>query len=361
MINKILGIIAVASAVAFPAVKVQKANEPLKGYQIYEGQFVSEILIGDISHDYIGQDGYWVLGTFMDMDTNEDFSIVIHTNGIAPNSYIEFNNKSFSLINWEKSDLYYDPSYEEYPGIWEYSLTKTNFCLYLKKPLKVTSTSYQTNKYLAYTSPAREFAAGYDGFIPSYYYTSISGNKSFLDSITSVSSLIEGKLWTSGDVSPLNIKKDELIFQYYYVYASTTESMQMYDVWLRAYAKSEDGKKSEDINIKELAFVDLNLNDRRYESYSFPYPVSTLETKLGYYNIIHSSGAYGLTDSIYTYQEGYKDGQGNPTFKSFIVSAFEACSSFFSLPILGEHITIGTLIGSFVGLGALFLIIKLFR
>lgn len=347
---------------AFPAVKVQKAAKPITGYQIYEGQYVSEILIGDIMHDYIGQEGYWVLGTFMDMDTNKDFSIVVHTKsaGIVP--YMEFDNKSSSLLNWEKSGLYYDPSYEEYPGKWEYSLTKTNFCLYLKKPLKVTSTSYQTNKYLAYTSPAREFAAGYDGFIPSYYYTFISGNKSFFDSITSVSSLIEGKLWTSGDVSGYGIKINDFIIQHYYVSADILESGNVYVVNLWAYAKSLDGQKVVDELIQpRLGYVDLQSKINEAKTYYFPQPVSTLETKLGYYNIIHSSGAYGLTDSIYTYEEGYKDGQGNPTFKSFIVSAFEACSSFFSLPVLGEHITIGTLIGSFVGLGALFLIIKLFR
>lgn len=61
------------------------------------------------------------------------------------------------------------------------------------------------------------------------------------------------------------------------------------------------------------------------------------------------------------YAQGFTDGQNNPTFKSFIVSAFDACSAFFNIPILGSNITIGTLIGSFVGLGALFLIIKLFR
>lgn len=61
------------------------------------------------------------------------------------------------------------------------------------------------------------------------------------------------------------------------------------------------------------------------------------------------------------YAQGLTDGQNNPTFKSFVVSAFDACSSFFAIPVLGENITIGTLIGSFIGLGALFLIIRLFR
>ena len=61
------------------------------------------------------------------------------------------------------------------------------------------------------------------------------------------------------------------------------------------------------------------------------------------------------------YAQGVTDGQNNPTFKSFIVSAFEACSAFFSLPVLGQNITVGTLIGSFIGLGALFLLIRLFR
>ena len=355
MIKNIIKIIAVASAVAFPAVHVQKANEPLKGYQIYEGQYVSEILVGDIMHDYIGKEGCWELVRLTDTETKKWVNVVncITSAGIVEKALVD--GYVTDLVDIEKSGLKYNTDEKRF------LITKNNSVVYLKKPLKASAVTQKTEKYLSYTSPAQTFAAGYDGLIPSFYYTSISGNKSFFESITSVSSLVEGKLWQSGDVSPLNIKKDDLIFQYYYVVASVMEAQQMYDVWLRAYAKSEDGKKSEDVNIKELAFLDLNLNDRIVESYTFPYPVSTLETKSGYYNIIHSSGAYGITESIKNYEEGYKDGQGNPTFKSFIVSAFESCAAFFSLPVLGEHITIGTLIGSFVGLGALFLLIKLFR
>ena len=359
MIKNLINIIAVASAVAFPAVKVQKAAEPTTGYKIYEGQYVSEILIGDIQHDYIGLEGHYELGAFEDVNTNNFFNIAVWINsgGIVYNSFISFNGEGYTLIDWEKSGLSFEPYYESRP----YPLTKTNFCLYLKKPLKVLRSYPWTEKYLSYTSPAREFAAGYDGLIPSFYYTSISGNKSFLDSINSVSSLVQGKLWTSGDVSSLHIEKDDFIFQYYYVYASAEVTEQLYIVYLRAYAKSKDGQKVADYNISELANIDLHKNIRKVGSYIFPEPVSTLETKSGYYNILRSGGAYGLTDSVKKYEEGYKDGQENPTFKSFIVSAFEACSAFFSLPVLGEHITIGTLIGSFVGLGALFLLIRLFR
>ena len=363
MMKKILKVLAVAQAVAFPSVNVQKADKPITGYQIYDGQYLSEILIGDIKHDYIGKEGYWNLGDFVGGNTNPHivFNIEIHINsgGVVSESYIRFNNRGSALIDWEKSGLYHNPSYDEYPSIWSYPLNRTNFCLYLKQPVSVINTHTYTEKYLAYTSPAREFAAGFDGFIPSFYYTSISGNKSFLDSINSVSSLIRGNLWKSGDVSSLNIEKDGFIFQYYYVYASVEGEGREYDVWLRALAKSKDDK-GVDMNISELVYVNLNENKHSFKSYDFPKPVASLETKQGYYDIIRSGGAYGLTESVYTYEEGYKDGQGNPTFKSFIVSAFEACSGFFALPVLGKNITVGTLIGSFVGLGALFLLIKLF-
>lgn len=351
MIKKILKIIAVAQAVTFSSSNIQKyAAKPTTGYQIYEGQYVSEIFIGDVSHDYIGIDGHWGLGNFRDPDTNKNIIIAIWIKeGVVETSYIE---EAWSgLVDWDKSGLTYDNS-------WRYTIPKNNFCLYLKKPLQALDITDRTNLYLSYTSPAREFAAGYDGFIPSYYYTSISGNKGFFDSITSVSSLVRGNLWKSGDVSSLNIEKDGFIIQYYYVYASVPGT-EVYNVLLRAYAKSKDGNDSTEFNISQLAYMDSSY--RKFESYRFPYPVSTLETTPGYYDIIRSGGAYGLTDSVKNYEEGYKDGQGNPTFKSFIVSAFDACSAFFSLPVLGEHITIGTLIGSFVGLGALFLLIKLFR
>lgn len=363
MIKKILKLIAVAQAVAFPAVNVQKAEKPTTGFQIYQDQYVSEILIGDITHNYGRGKGEWELGAFEDLKTELyfDIAIVINSVGIVEKAYMQFQNKSQALIDWEKSGLSLDPAYSDEWKQWKYSLTKTNFCLYLKRPLKAIRIYNWTNEYLAYTSPAREFASGYDGFIPSFYYTSILGNEDYISKINSLTGLITGKVWTSGDVSSLNIEKDQFVFQYYYVYASAEVTEQLYTVYLRAYAKSKDGQKVSDLNISELAYIDLNKNIRRVGTYTFPQPVSTLETKEGYYNIIRSGGAYGLTDSIKNYEEGYKDGQGNPTFKSFIVSAFEACAAFFSLPVLGEHITVGTLIGSFVGLGALFLLIRLFR
>lgn len=361
---KIIKIIAVASAVAFPSINIQKANEPepLKGYQIYEGQYVSEILIGDILHDYIGTEGHWELVHFDNVNTNQWFNIAVWIKGgIVEHAFMQFQNKSSALIDWEKSGLAYNPAYDDYTFTWSYSLTKTNFCLYLKQPLKAIHTSKRTNLYLSYTSPAREFAAGYNGFIPSFYYTSISGNEDYISKINSLTGLITGKVWQSGNVASLGIEKEGFIIQDYYVLASVEEAEQLYSVYLSANAKSKDGQKSVVLNISELGYVDLSDNTKRVGSYNFPQPVSTLETRSDYYDLIRSGGAYGLTDSVKKYDDGYKDGQGNPTFKSFIVSAFEACGAFFALPVLGQHITIGALIGSFVGLGALFLLIKLFR
>lgn len=364
MVKKIFKLMAVASAVAFPAVKVQKAANPTTGYKIYQGQYISEILVGDIMHDYIGSNGIFELGAFEDLNTNTYFSIGfgINSGGVVYDSWMQFKNKSSALIDWEKSGLSYNPAYDEYDPEWRYSLmNKNNFCLYLKRPLKAFRIYPWTEKYLAYTSPAREFASGYDGFIPSFYYTSISGNKDYISEINSLTGLITGKVWQSGNVASLGIEKEGFILQDYYVLASVEEAEQLYTVYLCAYAKSKDGQKFTDFNICELAYLDLGGKVRRVGAYTFPQPVSTLETKSDYYNIIRSGGAYGLTDSVKNYEEGYKDGQGNPTFKSFIVSAFEACGAFFALPVLGQHITIGALIGSFVGLGALFLLIKLFR
>ena len=360
MIKNIIKIIAVASAVAFPAVNVQKATEPTTGYKIYKGQYVSEILIGDIFYNYTEQvGGLLEFGYFGDSKTKQGIHIEAHinSNGTINDAFFQFENKAYDLIDWEKSGLSYDPSYN-----WRYPLTKTNFCLYFKRPVEALFLYGWTEKYLSYTSPAREFAAGYDGFIPSFYYTWISGNKTYFESITSLSTLPTGKAWQSGDVSGYGIKINDFIIQNYYVSADILESEKEYVVNLWAYAKSNDGQKSVDLIIQpRLGYVNLQSNINEAKTYYFPQPISTLTTTQGYYNIIRSSGAYGLTESIKNYEEGYKDGQGNPTFKSFIVSAFEACSAFFSLPILGEHITIGTLIGAFVGLGALFLIIRLFR
>lgn len=357
MINKMLKIIAVAQAIALPNIHIEKANNsnPLKGYKILEGQYCSEILVGDISHAYIDW-GDYVLGQFTDTTENDKyflFTIHIAENAIVKKASVEFGADK-DLIDWERSGL-------SVPHGSEYVFEKSYFCLYFTKPLKATKISPSTTQYLSYTSPAGVYAAGYDGFIPSFYYTFISGNEDYISKINSLAGLITGKVWQSGNVASLGIEKNGFIIQNYYVNAEKLESEQLYVVYLSANAKSKDGQKSIVLNISELGYVDLSDNTKRTGSYNFPNPVSTLETRSDYYNLIRSGGAYGITDSVMTYQEGYKDGQGNPTFKSFIVSAFEACSAFFSLPVLGEHITIGTLIGSFVGLGALFLLIRLFR
>ena len=114
MIKNIIKIIAAAAAVAFPAVKVQKAAKPSTGYKIYEGQYVSEILVGDIMHDYIGREGIFELGAFKDSNTGMYFDIgfAINSGGIVYDSWMQFKNKSFVLIDWEKSGLSYDPKFE---------------------------------------------------------------------------------------------------------------------------------------------------------------------------------------------------------------------------------------------------------
>lgn len=338
---------------------VQSKDTAVKGYEIYEGEYISTLLLGDIHHDYIGEHADHILAYFQNTDNSDDgyffFRLLIHDSGKVDAFFTFTGNQNIQedLIDWEASKL--KKPTDNYPHYFIYS---DNIPIYFKRPLKVTGIGTDTKKYLATTSPALSFAGGYDGFIPSFSYTSISGNKS----ITSVSSLPVGKLWQSGNVAGLGIEKNGFIIQDYYVNASVLESEHKYIVQLLAYAKSKDGQKETDITIKpRLVYVNLDSNIQESETYNFPQPVPTLAVTRGYYDIIRSTGAYGITESVMTYAQGYKDGQGNPTFKSFIVSAFEACSAFFSLPVLGKNITVGTLIGSFIGLGALFLIIRLFR
>lgn len=355
--KKLLTKIAILSLSALP-LPVQEKDTGVKGYEIYEGEYISTLLLGDITHDYIGgKPGlYYNLAFFQNTEDNRFFFFTIHIlDSGATETYFTFESiGSQDLIDWEASKL-------NKPQDKFYFISTPNIPIYFKIPLKAGGIFSQTKKYLATTSPAQSFAGGYDGFIPSFSYTSISGNEDYISKINSLTGLITGHVWQSGNVASLNIEEKGFILQNYYVSASVEESEQLYIVYLYAYAKSKDGQKTVDLIIKELGYVDLSDNTKRVGSYYFPAPVSTLETKLGYYSIIRSGGAYGLTDSVKNYEEGYKDGQNNPTFKTFIVSAFEACSAFFSLPVLGKNITIGTLIGSFVGLGALFLIIKLFR
>lgn len=351
--KKLLRKIAIVALSSIP-LTVQTKDTSSKGYEIYESEYISTLLIGDIKHDYIGTVGNRTILWLQAMDGEYlDFTISVKNSGSVDGSFKFESPNSKKLIDWEATKIK-EPEAKEL-------FLSSNIPIYFTKPLKSLGVSRYTKYYLATTSPAQAFAGGYDGFIPSFYYTSISGNKTYISNITSLSSLIAGRLWQSGDVSSLGIEKNDFIIQNYYVSASVEDSEQIYDVYLWAFAKSKDDKKVVDLNIAELGHVDLHRNIRKVGSYTFPQPVPTLTTEVGYYNIIRSGGAYGLTDSIKNYEEGYKDGQGNPTFKSFIVTAFEACSAFFALPVLGQNITIGTLIGSFIGLGALFLIIKLFR
>ena len=353
---KLLKKIAILTLSALPLSAPAKEAAP-KGFEIYEGEYISTLLLGDITHDYIGKPGFYDLAWFTNTEDNKSFHLTINIlDSGATQTFFTFDDYvTKDLIDWEASKIKEpENQYQFFPN--------GNIPVYFKRPVRVVGVGTNTKTYLATTSPAQSFAFGYDGFIPAFYYTSISGNKSFFESITSLSSLPTGKAWQSGDVSGYGIKINDFIIQNYYVSADILESEKEYVVNLWAYAKSDDGQKSVDLIIQpRLGYVNLQSKINEAKTYYFPQPVSTLTTTEGYYNIIRSGGAYGLTESIKNYEEGYKDGQGNPTFKSFIVSAFEACAAFFSLPVLGEHITIGTLIGAFVGLGALFLLIRLFR
>ena len=212
---------------------------------------------------------------------------------------------------------------------------------------------------------AEAFAKTFDGILPGQTYNYIGESYKTPQDILEIYNNNKYSLpyWhiQTGDLSTTGFEPEQGWFaQDATIRGGYDSSSDIYTTEINYHCKNEEGRLL-DVT-KEITNYAFRTNvTTGNEGFWFSQigglPIVSVD-KGDYYNFIRSRGAILPVQS---YDKGYKDGQNNPTFKSFIVSSFDACQGFFNLPVMGEHITIGTLIGSFVGLGALFLLISLFR
>lgn len=403
MIKKILKLIAAAQAVAFPAIKypVQKADNSETTLEttlqatntLYENAVVDSLFITypkdtkDIV-EALGPVGYTnmiVLSPVSDLTFNLLFQASSTLgdwpyNGLA---IIAYGNED----DFAKLETYIDTSnlktysvssdgranrgifFGDCKNVPQEYINK-NVLVNFKEPVFVRRVAPGIEKYVFNPKPVDKFALTYNGLLNGYAYNMLGGRQ---------------------DIDPA------LAYEYIKNHAQLiTDSSDWWNgLTMFRVATFENGTDTFDI----VGIVSGPGNVGLYSSYKSPnhakikglanyqkksdgtYEITATHQRSidGYYTctiVDETAAKYVLTSGpdfsafldyakSIGYPEGYgqglTDGQNNPTFKSFIVSAFDACSAFFNIPILGSNITIGTLIGSFIGLGALFLIIKLFR
>lgn len=244
--------------------------------------------------------------------------------------------------------------------------SNNNCIVHFTEPLIVAEVKPTLENYkISCIGVAEAFAKTYDGILPGQTYNRISDSGNTPANILKIYNNNKNSLpsWhiQTGDLSNTGFEPaDGWFAQDAIIRGNYSSSSDIYHTEINYHCKNKDGRLL-DVD-KEITNYDFKTNSVTgnggyYFTEMGGLPIVSVD-KSDYYNFIRSTGAI---IPVQSYDRGYKDGQNNPTFKSFIVSSFDACKGFFDLPVLGEHITIGTLIGSFVGLGALFLLIKLFR
>ena len=397
MINKILKIIAVAQAVAFPVVSVNRANSTTEKEAdtfketntLYEHAIVDSLFITypkdtiDIS-EVSGNSELIIVSPVSDLT----FNIIFWGGGYhwAYNGLAILGNYS----EFEKIEKYIDTSnLKSYSVGTEHGPTSGNRGIFFgdcknipqeyinknalvnfKEPVFVRSVKPGIENYVFNPKPVDKFALTYNGLLNGYTYNMIGGREDIdpalaYEYIKKRAQLItdSSDWWNgltmfrvatfqngTGKFDIVGIVSGPGTVGLFANYNSPNHSKIKE---LSSYQKKSDG-----------SYEILATHQRSIDGY---YACTIVDETAAKFVLTSGTDFSSFLDYAKSvgypegYGQGFTDGQNNPTFKSFIVSAFDACSAFFNIPILGSNITIGTLIGSFVGLGALFLIIKLFR
>lgn len=399
MIKKILKLIAAAQAVAFPAIKypVQKADNSdttlettLKATNIlYQNAVVDSLFITYPKNtlDVFNVCGYEGLIQLSPV-SNLDYYILFYC-GKNVGDY--FYNGLVCVAwggneEWTTLEKYLDTS-----NLKVYSLTgdgsnksvcfgdcksipqeyiNKNVLVNFKEPCLVRKLAPGIENYVFNPKPVDKFALTYNGLLNGYAYNMVGGRQdidpaSAYEYIKTHAQLItDSSDWWNG-----------LTMFRVATFKNGTETFDIVgivsgpgNVGLYTNYKSPKHTKIKELsNYQKLSNGTYEITATHQRSIDGYYTCTIVDETAAKYVLTSGPDFTAFLDYAKSvgYPEGYgqglTDGQNNPTFKSFIVSAFDACSAFFNIPILGSNITIGTLIGSFVGLGALFLIIRLFR
>lgn len=399
MIKKILKLIAVAQAVAFPAIKypVQKADNSETTLEttlqatntLYQNAVVDSLFFTypkntiDI-YNVCRYEGLIKLSPVSNLDYNIYFlcgknaedhpydGLACIVYGIKEEwttleKYLDTSNlKVYSLTGNENNKGVFFGDCKNIPQ--EY--INKNVLVNFKEPCFVRQVAPGIEKYVFNPKPVDKFALTYNGLLNGYAYNMVGGRQDInpalaYEYIKNRAQLItDSSDWWHG-----------LTMFRVATFKNGTETFDIVgivsgpgNVGLYTNYKSPNHAKIKELsNYQKISDGTYEITATHQRSIDGYYTCTIVDETAAKYVLTSGPDFSAFLDyakSIgYTegYGQGLTDGQNNPTFKSFIVSAFEACSAFFNIPVLGANITIGTLIGSFVGLGALFLIIRLFR
>ena len=399
MIKKILKLIAVAQAVAFPVFSVNRANSPTEKEAdtfkttntLYRNAVVDSIFITnpnnikDLTINYkpnvilsfspvsdlskmINFYSYITAGTGVKYDFYEGFAM-FGWPGEIENNYAPF----VDLSNLSMFDSY-PPSGRGYAfgEVNNIPVEKRNKnCLvHFKEPVQVKYILPGLENFVFNPKPVDKFALTYNGLLNGYAYNMIGGREDIdpaqaYEYIKNHAKLISDTSdWWNGLTMfrVATFKNGSGMFDIVGIVSGPG------NVGLFSNYNSPNHSKIKELsNYQKKSNGSYEITATHQLSINEYYACTIVDETAAKFVLTSGADFSSFLDYAKSvgypegYAQGFTDGQNNPTFKSFIVSAFEACSAFFSLPVLGENITVGTLIGSFIGLGALFLIIKLFR
>ena len=395
MIKKILKLIAVAQAVAFPVVSINRASsttekeaDTFKTNTLYQNAIVDSLFLTypkDTKNiiETVGYTDMIIVSPVSDLTFNINFS--------AGDTYDHWAYNGLAIIaygpesSFAKIETYIDTS-----NLKTYSVTQDrtnnglffgdcknipqdyinkNVLVHFKEPVFVRLVAPGIEKYVFNPKPVDKFALTYNGLLNGYSYNMIGGRKDINPALAYEYIKNHAQLITDTN----DWWKNMTIFRV----ATFKNGSEAFDIVGSVHEGGDvailaNYHAKKHIQVKSLAH--LSKEGDFYKIVSIhqlsinEYYACTIVDEIAAKFVLTSGPDFSYfldyAKSV-GYPEGYAqgrtDGENNPTFKSFIVSAFEACSAFFALPVLGQNITVGTLIGSFVGLGALFLLIKLFR
>ena len=398
MIKKILKLIVAAQAIAFPVFSVNRANSTTEKEAdtfketntLYEHAIVDSLFITNPkTKDIMEAIGGYEYAPLLIVSPVSDLTFEIRFEGTSKQINWQYNG--LAIIAWgDESQFTKIENYIDTSNLKTYSITQDgknmglffgdvknipqdyvnkNVIVHFKEPVFVRSISPGIENYVFNPKPVDKFALTYNGLLNGYAYNMIGGREDIdpalaYEYIKNRAQLItDSSDWWNGLTMfrVATFKNGTGTFDIVGIVSGPG------NVGLFSNYNSPNHSK-----IKELASYQKKADG--YEIYATHqrsidgyYPCTIVDETAAKFVLTSGPDFSSFLDYAKSvgYPEGYAqgltDGQNNPTFKSFIVSAFEACSAFFSLPVLGQNITVGTLIGSFIGLGALFLIIKLFR
>lgn len=395
MIKKIFKLIAAAQAVAFPAVgvPVQKAEEPDTTLEetniVFQNSIVDSLYISNPKNtadiiQVVHFQEILSLSPVTDLSKKLYFSGSAEADGHAYNglgilsygsystfeknvlTYVDTSNLITFVVNGNRDYFILFGDIKNVPQ--EY--INKNVLVKFKMPMKVNYIAPGLEKYFFNPKPVDKFALTFNGLLNGYSYNMIGGREDIDPSyayeyIKNHAQLItDTNDWWNGLTMfrVATFKNGSETFDIVGIVSGPG------DVGLFTnYQAPNHAKLKELVSYSKEADNSYTIFATHQISIEGYYACTIVDKTAASFVLTSGPDFSSFLDYAKEvgYPEGYAqgrtDGENNPTFKSFIVSAFEACSAFFSLPVLGQNITVGTLIGSFVGLGALFLLIKLFR